>query len=45
VAGPYAQGDLVVLGDAQEGEVTVSGARAGQPVGGDGYVELTGYAQ
>ena len=28
-----------------EGEVTVSGARAGQPVGGDGYVELTGYAQ
>ena len=28
-----------------EGEVTVSGSRAGRPVGGDGYVELTGYAQ
>jgi predicted secreted hydrolase len=28
-----------------EGEVSVSGARAGQPIGGLGYVELTGYAK
>jgi predicted secreted hydrolase len=27
-----------------EGEVTVSGTQAGQPIGGLGYVELTGYA-
>jgi predicted secreted hydrolase len=27
-----------------EGAVQVSGARAGRPVGGNGYVELTGYA-
>ncbi|CAA9535295.1 MAG: AttH component of AttEFGH ABC transport system [uncultured Thermomicrobiales bacterium] len=28
-----------------EGEVTVEGVRAGEPVGGLGYVELTGYAE
>lgn len=28
-----------------EGAVKVKGERAGQPVGGNGYVELTGYAQ
>lgn len=28
-----------------EGEVTVAGTRAGQPVAGLGYVELTGYAE
>jgi len=28
-----------------EGAVRVSGTRAGQPITGDGYVELTGYAR
>jgi predicted secreted hydrolase len=27
-----------------EGAVAVSGTRDGRPIGGDGYVELTGYA-
>ncbi|TAK35418.1 MAG: carotenoid 1,2-hydratase [Chloroflexota bacterium] len=27
-----------------EGAVRITGARAGQPVGGDGYIEMTGYA-
>jgi len=27
-----------------EGAVAISGSQGGQPVGGDGYVELTGYA-
>jgi predicted secreted hydrolase len=28
-----------------EGQVEVTGSRAGKPVGGRGYVELTGYAK
>jgi predicted secreted hydrolase len=28
-----------------EGSVTVRGTRGGRPVGGRGYVELTGYAR
>ena len=28
-----------------EGEVTIAGTRNGTPIGGEGYVELTGYDQ
>lgn len=42
---PYlADQELNVSYDYWEGAVRVSGERAGRPVSGDGYVELTGYA-
>lgn len=36
--------ELNVSYDYWEGAVRITGARQGQPVGGNGYVELTGYA-